>query len=268
MSDVYADITAADTHTLEALINGMEVRAADPRQCAIRESLFDAAVLPATSRVLEVGCGSGAICRDLARRPEVAAVTGVDPSPVFLDKARELAKGFPNVAFDEGDGRALGYAGSSFDTVVFHTCLSHVPGPDKALTEAFRVLRPNGRLVILEGDYATTTVATGPEDPLQACVDAAVSRLVHDRWLVRRLARDVLAAGFEVWLFESYGYVQTRKPDYMMTLVTRGADFLVADGKIGSSTGESLKAEARERVAAEAFFGFIGYAGLAATKPG
>ena len=79
MSDVYADIAAADPQTLEALINGMEVRAADPRQCAIRESLFAAAALPTRSRVLEVGCGSGAICRDLARRPEVAAVTGVDP---------------------------------------------------------------------------------------------------------------------------------------------------------------------------------------------
>jgi ubiquinone/menaquinone biosynthesis C-methylase UbiE len=268
MSDVYADITSTDLSTLEALINGMEVRASDPRQCAIRESLFAAAVLPTTSRVLEVGCGSGAICRDLARRPEVATVTGVDPSPVFLDKARELAKGFSNLVFEEGDGRALSYSASSFDAVVFHTCLSHIPGPDKALTEAFRVLRPDGRLVILEGDYATTTVAIGPEDPLQACVDAAVSRLVHDRWLVRRLARDVSAAGFELGLFESYGYVQTQKPDYMMTLVTRGADFLVADGKISASTGESLKAEARERVAAGTFFGFIGYAGLVATKPG
>ena len=42
MSDVYADIRAADSATLEVLINGMEVRAADPRQVAIRQSLFAA----------------------------------------------------------------------------------------------------------------------------------------------------------------------------------------------------------------------------------
>jgi ubiquinone/menaquinone biosynthesis C-methylase UbiE len=268
MSDVYADITAADSRTLEVLINGMEVRAADPRQRAIRAALFAAAGLPVNSRVIEVGCGSGAICRDLAQRSEVAAVTGVDPSPVFLKKARELAVELPNISFDEGDGRALAYADTSFDAVVFHTCLSHVPEPEKALKEAFRILRPNGRMVILEGDYATTTVATAPEDPLQACVEAAVSRLVHDRWLVRRLVREVAGAGFEIGLFDSYGYLQTRKPDYMMTLVSRGADFLIAAGKISASTGEALKSEARERVAAEAFFGFIGYAGLVATKPG
>jgi ubiquinone/menaquinone biosynthesis C-methylase UbiE len=268
MSDVYADITAADLPTLEALINGMEVRAADPRQVAIRQALFDAAVLPDGSRVIEIGCGSGAICRDLAQRPEVDNVTGLDPSPVFLGRARQLAKELTNVAFDEGDGRSLNYADGSFDVVMFHTCLSHVPGPEKALAEAFRVLRSGGRLVILEGDYATTTVAISPDDPLQACVEAAVSRLVHDRWLVRRLAREVSAVGFELRLLDSYGYLQTRQPDYMMTLVTRGADFLAAAGKIALSTAEALKAEARERVAADAFFGFIGYAGLAATRLG
>ena len=45
------------------------------------------------------------------------------------------------------------------------------------------------RLAILEGDYATTTVAIAPEDPLQACAEAAMAALVNDRWLVRRLPR-------------------------------------------------------------------------------
>ena len=95
MSDVYADTRAANSATLELLINGMEVRAADPRQVAIRQLLFVAADFPPMARVLEVGCGSGAICRHLAQRPEVTAVTGVDPSPVFLAQGPRACRRAP-----------------------------------------------------------------------------------------------------------------------------------------------------------------------------
>jgi SAM-dependent methyltransferase len=52
--------------------------------------------------------------------------------------------------------------------VVFHTILCHVPGPHLALAEAARVLRPGGWLAVFDGDYATTTLALHPSDPLQA----------------------------------------------------------------------------------------------------
>jgi SAM-dependent methyltransferase len=265
--DVYADITAADPSVLETLMSAMEGRAADPRQAAIRDALFATARFPAAARVLEPGCGTGAVCRHLARIADIESVTGLDPSPVFLARARELAAGVSALRFDEGDARAMPYLDAAFDGVVFHTCLSHVPHPERALAEAFRVLGPGGRLVILEGDYATTTVAIGPEDPLQACAEAALAALVNDRWLVRRLAREVTSAGFSIQQFDSHGYLQTGAPDYMLGIVTRGADFLAAWGRIGPETAEALKAEARRRVASQAFFGFIGFAGLIAEKP-
>ena len=153
MPDVYADITAADPAVLETLIAAMELRASDPRQRAIRDALSAAAGFGDGARVLEAGCGSGAVSRELARRPGIAAVVGLDPSPVFLARARELAVGIGNLRFEEGDARAMAYADGAFDAVVFHTCLSHVPRPEAALAEACRVTRPGG-VVILEGDYA------------------------------------------------------------------------------------------------------------------
>lgn len=266
MPDPYSQITAVEPAVLELLINAMEVRAAYPRQTTIREAWLSKIDFPDGAHVLEAGCGSGALCRHMASWPNVGQVVGLDPSPVFLAKARQLGKALANLRFAEGDAHAMPFDDAALDVAVFHTCRTHVPGPEKALAEAFRVLRNGGRLAILEGDYATTTIAIGDHDPLQACVEAAVAALVHDRWLVRRLQRLVSSAGFEVEVFDSHGYLKATEPDYMLTLVDRGADTLAKGGRIDAALAEALKREARDRVSRDAFFGFIGFAGLLARK--
>ena len=90
-----------------------------------------------------------------------------------------------------------------------------------------------GALAVFDGDYATTTVALGDHDPLQACADAAMAALVHDRYLVRRLGTLVRAAGWEVAGLRSHGYVENESPGYILTLIDRGADTLVAAGEPG-----------------------------------
>ncbi len=268
MPDLYAEITKVDPDILQILINALEVRAADPQQKAMRETYLAWIDFPKTARVLDAGCGTGAISRDLARWANVGEVVGIDPSPIFLAKAQELAADIPNLQFEEGDARSLPYENSAFDAVIFHTCLCHVPGPDKALEEAFRVLRPGGHLAIFDGDYATTTFAIGDHDPLEDCADAAIAALVHDRWLVRRLPALAKSAGFQIGRFDSHGYVQTSEPDYLLTLFDRGADALVGWNRIDSSMADALKKEARRRVEYGEFFGFIAFASLIARKPG
>jgi ubiquinone/menaquinone biosynthesis C-methylase UbiE len=267
MPDLYSQITKVDPNVLDVLIKALEVRAADPRQKQIREAFLSGIDLPGSAHVLEVGCGTGAICRELAQLPKVGKVVGLDPSPVFLARARELSEGMANLRFDEGDARSLPYDDGTFDAVVFHTCLTHVPGPEKALTEAMRVLRPNGSLAVLDGDYATTSVAIGDDDPVQECVDAAMASLVHDRWLARRLPSLATSAGFHIERFDSHGYVQTSKPDYMLTLVDRGVDILSNSKRVRPALADALKKEARRRVEEDEFFGFIAFVSLIALKP-
>jgi phospholipid N-methyltransferase len=67
--DIYADIASADRATQERLATAMEVRAAEPRQREILETYLGWIDWPENARVLEVGCGTGAITRVLARRP-------------------------------------------------------------------------------------------------------------------------------------------------------------------------------------------------------
>jgi SAM-dependent methyltransferase len=183
-------------------------------------------------------------------------------------KARELAAGLSSIAFEEADGRSLPFAGSTFDAVVFHTTLCHVPDPEVMLHEAVRTLRPGGRLVVFEGDYATATLATRAGDPLDACAEGFRQHFVHDPWLVRRLPALVRAAGVDLECVRSYSYVEAPKPGFMLSSwVDLGADALVASGRIGADMGAALKAEARRRVSSGEYFGHIAYFSLVARKP-
>ena len=216
--------------------------------------------------MLEVGCGTGAVTRELAAWSGVAEVTGLDPSPTFLASAGRQDPP-ANARFVEGDARALQFPDRSFDVVVFHTTLCHVPDPERALDQAARVLRPGGWLAVFDGDYATATVAGGPADPLQACAAAWVDSSVHDPWLIRRLPSMLERAGCALVRMRSFGYVETREARYTPTIVDRGAAALLAQGRIGPELAAALEAEAQRRNATGQFFGHIAYASLVATLP-
>ncbi len=267
MPDVYATITDVDVAVQERLADILELRAADPQQRSMLDSYLSEAELRSGARVLEIGCGTGPVTRVLARLPGVAEAVGVDPSPVFISRARELGGADTNATFEQGDGRHLRFADVDFDAVVMHTTLCHIPQPDQVLSEAFRVLRPGGNLAVFDGDYATVTVAIGESDPLQNCIDAVKAAFINDPWLVRRMPALLRSAGFEPIRSQSHGYLQTDDPEYMLTLVDRGADTLASWGRIGQDLCTSLKAEARRRADANEFFGFIGFASFIARKP-
>jgi ubiquinone/menaquinone biosynthesis C-methylase UbiE len=266
MPDVYVSIETADEAVLERLVEVLELRAAEPAQQAMLEDYLGDLPLPDGARVLEVGCGTGAVARMVAARPRVGTVVGLDPSPVFVDHARRLAESVANLSYVVGSGTALPFDDGAFDVVVFHTVLSHIPDAGGALAEAARVTAAGGALAVFDGDYATTTVALGDHDPLQACADAAMAALVHDRYLVRRLGTLARAAGWEVARLRSHGYVENENPGYILTLIDRGADTLVGAGELGERAADALKAEARRRVTAGEFFGHIAYASLIATR--
>jgi len=267
MPDVWADVSALDSAMQDRLAGVLEDRGADAQQRVLRETFLAEIAFEMDARVLDVGCGTGVLTRRLAGRPGVASVVGVDSAPTLVERARELAAGLENVAFEVADARALPFGDEEFDVVVFDSTLSHVPGPDAALAEAFRVLRPGGRLGVFDGDYATATVALGDHDPLQRCVDAMMAASVTDRRLVRRLPALVRACGFDDLSFSSHGFAEISGGGYMLSVVDRGVDVLRSRGEIGEDVASALEAEARRRVAAGTFFGHIAYASLTAHKP-
>lgn len=267
MPDIFANITDANPEMLEIISNVLEIRAANPQQKAILESYLSEIQFPPRARVLEVGCGTGPVSRVLASLPEVGEVIGIDPSPHFLKKAQELSTGIENLRYEEGDGRSLKYQKNSFDVVILHTILTHIPEPESILAGAHDVLKPGGWLGVCDGDFSTASLATGFLDPLEVCTKAFVEGFVNDPTLVRRLTGLVRNAGFEPMPLRSYGHVETMDPGLTMTWVDRGADLMMNTGIIGAELAEAMKAEGRRRAEAGTFFGYMAYASQVARKP-
>ena len=106
------------------------------------------ALLPGGARLLEIGCGNGALWREnLARVPAAWAVTLTDLSLGMLDEAsRGLGAGAARFRFARADAQALPFPDNALDAVVANHMLYHVPDRPRAYREIVRVLKPGGAL--------------------------------------------------------------------------------------------------------------------------
>jgi len=106
-----------------------------------------------SDRVLDVACGTGDLSEAFARAG-VAQVVGVDFTAAMLDiartKATRVADRVGSIEYREGDAMALDLPDASFDVVSIAFGIRNVSEPTRALAEFHRVLKPRGRLVVLE----------------------------------------------------------------------------------------------------------------------
>jgi ArsR family transcriptional regulator len=106
------------------------------------------ALLPPAWTVADLGCGTGALAAELA--PHVRRVIAVDRSAAMLRAARRRAAGVENVEWHEADLAALPLPDGRCDAALLVLVLAYQEDPAPVLAEAARVLRPGGRLVVLD----------------------------------------------------------------------------------------------------------------------
>jgi ubiquinone/menaquinone biosynthesis C-methylase UbiE len=228
---LWRDTTGADAAKARDLAARLEFRAKARDEVEARDAYLGLLGISAGERVLDVGCGSGVVTREIAKRvgPGGLAV-GLDPSPGLLAVARELAQEAglgDRIEFREGSALELPCPDRSFDAVLCVTVLSHVPGGHAAIPELARVLRPGGRLGVFDLD-TDMTVFTHPDRALTRRIIAASSDATAvDGWLARRMPLLFEQAGLEDVRVRGFFPLETDPQSFYAGLAERSVDAAV-----------------------------------------
>ena len=148
------------------------IRDAAIRRGLVREKL---AAQP-SERILDVGCGPGFYCLELAAEVgEQGAIVGIDSSQPMLSLAERRCEGLTQVGFKEGDALSLPVEDESFDAGFSIQVLEYVPDATAALREIFRTIKPGGRTLIWDVDWDTLSMQSADRERWER-VDAAWNR--------------------------------------------------------------------------------------------
>jgi SAM-dependent methyltransferase len=241
----------------ELAFGNLELRGQSPDEVATRAEYLDLLELRPGQRTLDVGCGSGVVTRDMARRvaPGGRAV-GLDPSAEFLAIARELAAeaGLDAVVeFREGSALALPFADGEFDVALAATVLVHVPGGAAAIPEMARVVRPGGRVGVFDFDGDSLVIAH-PDRALTRRIVAALSdHGAVDGWLARRLPGLLGQAGLARVAVRAFLPLERELDGFYGRLAERAANVAAQTGAITEGEREHWLAELRAQQASGSF---------------
>jgi SAM-dependent methyltransferase len=131
--------------------------------------------LPPAGRFLEIGFGTGRLIEMLARRMPHGQVAGIDASKLMVETAHRRLKNM-DADIRQGTAEALPWDNASFDRVAALHCFQFWPDPVQVLSEVRRVLRPDGKFVLIlrnharnrNADWLPNPWSRAPDEPLEA----------------------------------------------------------------------------------------------------
>jgi len=192
-----------------------------PAERAAWDRIFDL-VLPGPGplEVLDAGCGTGFLSFELATRGH--RVTGVDFAPAMLAEARRKAvERAVLVCFEEADAEQLPFPEASFDLAISRHVLWTLPHPEAAIDEWIRVLRPGGRLVVVDGQFDPGLLVAPSQNARTSAEYAAISNRLP---FLGGRAREEIEA-----IFKAHGLVGVGS-DPVPDLVEAQAQRMVEEG--------------------------------------
>lgn len=168
-----------------------------PDIVAQRAAVLERLRLQPGERVLDIGSGPGLLAASVAKQVgEQGEVRGVDVSDTMVGLAAARCAAFGWARFEVADATRLPFTDGSFDVVACTQVLEYVPDVEGAIAEIRRVLRPGGRVLIMDTDWESCVWASSDDARMRRMLDAWDAHCAHPglpRCLSGLLARGGLA---------------------------------------------------------------------------
>jgi ubiquinone/menaquinone biosynthesis C-methylase UbiE len=249
----------------------LEARGRTPAQARLRRRFLKFVPVGSGDRVLEVGCGTGVVVRDLValvgRRGEVV---GVDRSRLLLDRARRLCRepgSRARVALRVANGAQLPFAANRFDAALAITVILHVADPLRVVQEMARVTRPGGRVGLQDQDFGVVAVTHPDRELTDRIMDGVAAHVYAEPHSGRRLPGLLRRAGLEGIRLLTDVYQDTMLEPWTKTFLERRAERAVGFGVVDEPTAVRWLDGFTEVVAQGAFVLTLNYYGAVGTKP-
>lgn len=257
MPDVFQSIDEIDADKLSMIAERLEGRAVMPNFVAVRDAYFEAIDLPSVGRLLELGCGTGAVCRAVANWPGFKGeITGSDLSNSLIDSAKRLTDeaGIDGIKYIQADAQGSAAHEGEFDMVLGHTVISHVADPGAFMREALRLAKPGGRVVIHDGDYASMTFDTGAPEYDRVLPAKYFDAIVANPFVMREMPRRLNQLG--VKSSEAIGAVvlEVGEGDYFPGIIRNYAPIVVGAGTVSDSEASGWIAALENALESHSFF--------------
>jgi SAM-dependent methyltransferase len=250
-----------------ALVASLETRGRDPAQRRVRHRFLRAIPIRRRSTVLEVGCGTGVVLRDLiALVGRGGRVAGIDRSRAVLAAARRACRG-TGVTLRHADAAKLPFADDGFDVTLAVTVLLHVADPLAVVREMARVTRPGGRVAVQDQDFGTLALAHPDRALSDRILDGVVSHVYEEPHSGRRLPGVLRAAGLVGIRLRTDVYQQTTLTPYMTAFLQRRAENAVRFRVVSEADAQRWLDGIAALADAGTFVFTINYYGAIGVKP-
>jgi len=199
-------------------------------------------------RILDVGCGPGFYVVELLEEVGPGgSVVGVDASPQMLALARARCAGHENVDLREGTATSLPVEDADVDAALCVQVLEYVADASAALAEMHRALRPGGRVLVWDIDWATVSWHSADPDRMRRVLHAWDGHLTHTS-LPRTLPARLRSVGFEDVALEGHSFTTAElSPDtYGGALVPMLERFVTGRDGISAEEAKAWGDEQRE----------------------
>lgn len=162
--------------------------------------------LQPNDKVLDVGCGTGEDVREIAAIVGANGMAaGVDKSESMIAEARQRARACNVPAqFEVCDAEQLPWQSNTFDACRADRLLQHVPDPVRVINELFRMLKPGGRLTIVDRDWGMVALDSFDEITTRVVLHRAATG-IRNGWMGRRLYGLCVLTGLKEVRVQTHG---------------------------------------------------------------